>query len=319
MTWAADAVANPDPGELAASGCTFIGRYLGTAFQAYGVTRDYVDACHAAGVGVLLIMEEWGSQFLGGYGAATACAGRMLAAWDALGAPRDGTVIPAVVLVDPNPGVVNGNEGALQDFARGWHDALTGAGFREWTGYGSRYGLDLAAAVAPSMTRRWGVRTWGFADGAADLIQEPNVEAPVARCDYNTVNRPDMGQWGGATPVPPKKKGVPEMWIALAVFLDGVHAFRVGAGGILWEYDRGTLGAYGIPQAALDDANNGGLIMDNLTAKPAHTGGGTAWDALVRMTEHAQGIGTVTPGDCPPGLDDATGPELYEALRPHVQ
>lgn len=207
MVWAADAAGNPDPGELAASDCLFIARYLGTPYQRYGVTREYVDACHAHGVGVGLIAEEWASQFLGGYDTARAACDRAMAAWDALGAPRDGSVIPMVVLVDPSPGAVLGNEQLLLDFARGWDDALTEAGFPEWTGYGSRYGLDLAGEVAPHMTRRWGVGTWGFGerpDGSlpehvpADMIQHGNRAAPVAGCDYNTLFRLDMGQWGGS-------------------------------------------------------------------------------------------------------------------------
>ena len=307
MTWAADAVANPDPGELAASGCTFIGRYLGTAFQAYGVTRDYVDACHAAGVGVLLIMEEWGSQFLGGYGAATACAGRMLAAWDALGAPRDGTVIPAVVLVDPSPGVVDGNEAALRDFARGWHDALTGAGFREWTGYGSRYGLDLAAAVAPSMTRRWGVRTWGFADGAADLIQEPNVEAPVARCDYNTVNRPDMGQWGGgATPPAPDQEARMRPGLFLDPDTGKVYVYDPNNHTKTWLQTPEALATWQAV-ASFDPGQNREIHQNDATR------------ILLADAVDLRATPTSVPGDCPPGLGDATGTELYEALRPHVQ
>lgn len=203
MTWAADAAGDPDPQALAASGCSFVARYVGTAHQRYGVTRRYIDACHAAGVGVGLIFEEWGSQFLGGYQAAVESCARMTAGWDALGAPRDGTVIPMVVILDPSPGAAYGNEGALREFARGWNDALP---FSQFTGYGSRYALDLAAQVAPKMTRRWGVGTWGYgerADGTlppdvgADMIQHGNRGAPVPGCDYNTLLRPDMGQWGG--------------------------------------------------------------------------------------------------------------------------
>lgn len=215
MTWAADAAGNPDPAALAETGCLFVARYVGTPYQRYGVTRDYVAACHDHGVGVGLIFEEWANQFRGGYDAARQSCARMLAGWDALGAPRDGTVIPMVVLVDPSPSAVLGNEDRLRDYARGWDDALTAAGFREWTGYGSRYGLDLAGEVAPHMTRRWGVGTWGFGerpDGSlpehvpADMIQHGNRAAPVAGCDYNTLLRLDMGQWAPAAVSAPRPR-----------------------------------------------------------------------------------------------------------------
>ncbi len=262
--WAADAATNPDPTALAESGCLFIARYVGTAYQRYGVDRTYIDACLANGVGVGLIMQEWASQFLGGYAAAIACGQRMLAGWDRLGAPRDGSVIPMVVMVDPNPGAVPGNEGALRDFARGWHDLLTREGFPEWTGYGSRYGLDVAQSAAPSMTRRWGVGTWGFgergdgslpADVPADMIQHGNRGAPVPRTDYNTLFRLDMGQWGGPAVKPPERKVNDMPYIAVgntpfmraAAYVDG--GFRVGPifGGPPGPAEYGA-----IPQEALD-------------------------------------------------------------------
>jgi hypothetical protein len=216
----------------------------------------------------------------------------MMESWNNLGAPLDGSVIPAVVILDPNPGAAYGAEAELQAFARGWNDHLP---FNEFTGYGSRYSLDLAGQVAPKMTRRWGVGTWGYGESGngslppnvpADMIQHGNLEAPVLGTDYNTIFRVDMGQWGGSSAN--KKKEESYMWIALAVWLDGVHAFKVGAGGILWEYPRDSFGAYGIPQAALDDAHNYGFVLDNLTAKPAWDGVGTAWDRLVRMTKASE-------------------------------
>lgn len=232
--FALDAAGNPDPGAVKGSGAAFVARYVGTAHQAYGVTRDYVAACHAIGLPVALILEEWGSQFLGGYDAAVQACGRMMAGWDDLGAPRDGTVLPMVALVDPSPGAVNGNEGALRGFARGWDDALRANGFREWTGYGSRYGLDLAGEVAPGMTRRWGVGTWGYgerpdgglpADVGADMIQHGNRAAPVPGCDYNTLLRPDMGQWA---PPGPRAATGDDLVAAAATFLGQPYSTAPG-------------------------------------------------------------------------------------------
>ena len=148
--WAADAASDKDPQALKDSDCLFIARYVGTRYQRYGVSRQYIDDCLGVGVGVMLIFEEWASQFLGGYNAARDCCARMMESWNNLGAPLDGSVIPAVVILDPSPSAAYGNEAALQDFARGWNDCLP---FNEFTGYGSRYSLDLAGAVAPKMTR----------------------------------------------------------------------------------------------------------------------------------------------------------------------
>lgn len=278
--WAADAATNPDPNELRDTGCLFIARYVGTPYQRYGVSRDYIDQCLSVGVGVMLIFEEWASQFLGGYNAAIQSCNRMMAAWDALGAPRDGSVIPAVVILDPSPSAAYGNEGALQDFARGWNDALP---FNEFTGYGSRYSLDLAGAVAPKMTRRWGVGTWGYGergDGSlpgdvpADMIQHGNRGAPVARCDYNTIFREDMGQWGG--PAVAKKEDDPFMWGAVVIGLDGrVHAYAVAGSTILYEFG-GAPGAYGIPQEAIDS----GLRLIRVDDKPGVDGWKSGWDRL---------------------------------------
>ncbi len=206
MTWAADAAGNPSPQALKDSGALFVGRYVGTQFQHFGVSRSYIDDCLAVGVGVLLIFEEWSSQFLGGYDVGRQMMNRMHDGWRALGAPD--TIVPAVALVDPNPGAVPGNEQALIDFARGVND---GCWLPEWTGYGSKYGLDVVrnSGVATKQTRRWGVGTWGFGESPsgqlpanvdADMIQHGNISAPVPGVDYNTVLR-DMGHWGEDVPL----------------------------------------------------------------------------------------------------------------------
>lgn len=264
MTWAADAASPKDPGELAGAGCAFIGRYVGTRFQAYGCTRAEIDGYLAAGVGVMLIFEEWASQFLGGLGAGRQMMDRMRASWDALGAPNDGSVIPAIALVDPRPGDVYGHEDALVDFARGIEAGLW---LPEWTGYGSRYGLDVvrSSGVAPRLTRRWGVGTWGFGergDGSlpddvdADLIQHGNRVAPVAGCDYNTMFRPDMGQWGGPTPAPPTptRKGQTMIYADPAK-----HTAILWDGGVITAEYGEPVNEFGIPTAAYDAAKELGL------------------------------------------------------------
>lgn len=280
--WAADAASNPNPQALKDSDCLFIARYVGTAYQRYGVSRDYIDWCHGVGIGVVLIFEEWSSQFLGGYDAAVQCCNRMMVSWDALGAPRDGSVIPAVVILDPNPSAAYGNEGALQDFARGWNDSLP---FDQFTGYGSRYALDLAGEVAPKMTRRWGVGTWGYgerSDGSlpdnvpADMIQHGNIGAPVPGCDYNTLFRTDMGQWGGQGTTP-KKEEDPTMWCAVIV-TDRVHAYAVAGNTILWEFG-GAPGYVGIPQEALDSGLRCVRVDNN--GSPGDSG----WDRLTKASE----------------------------------
>lgn len=206
----ADAAGHPDPWALRQAGYQVIAQYLGTPYQAYGVSRSYVDQCFEAGLGVILIMEEWSSQFLGGYPAAVDSCNRMMAAWDALGAPRDGSVIPHVVLVDPTPSAVYGAEGILQAYAKGWDDALP---FPAWRGYGSKYGLDLAAQVTTKMILPWGVGTWGYGEqwnGAlpdwtgdvADMIQHGNVAGWVGGIDHNSLYRLDLGAWGGQAPGP---------------------------------------------------------------------------------------------------------------------
>lgn len=253
MPWAADAVANPDPALLRSTGCVFIARYVGTPYQAYGVSRGYINACHAAGLGVGLIFEEWASQFLSGYDGARAACNRHMATWDALGAPRDGSVIPMVVLVDPNPGVVYGAEAQLQAYARGWDDALVGQyGFPEWTDYGSKYGSDLARAVAPHLTRRWGVRTWGYQAAYADMYQEPNIAPPVANTDYNSLSRLDMGQWGGEGSGPPPKK----KWSDDMIYVqNGVVALHMQGPVIAAEFGA-PYNTFGVPTAAIDYAGD---------------------------------------------------------------
>lgn len=220
MSWAADAAGHPDPRALKDAGCLFVGQYVGTDYQHFGVSRGYIDACLALDLGVLLIFEEWASQFLGGYPVARQMMARMRAGWDALGAPNDGTVLPAIAVVDPSPGAVPGHEAELRDFVHGIEDALW---LPAWTGYGSRYGLELATGVAPRMTRRWGVGTWGYGerpDGSlppdvpADMIQHGNRAAPVGGVDYNTLFRDDMGQWGGTlVPAPPSRPKENDLYI----------------------------------------------------------------------------------------------------------
>jgi hypothetical protein len=320
---AADAAGHPHPETLRDAGFLFIGQYVGSAHQAYGVSRDYIDWCLSYNVGVLLIFEEWGSQFLGGYGAAIDCCARMMAGWDALGAPRDGTVLPAVVIVDPTPDAVFGNEQAVRDFARGWNDALP---FTEFTGYGSKLGLDLAGEVAPKMTRRWGVGTWGFGergDGSlpesvpADMIQHGNLGSPVPGTDMNTLFRPDMGQWGSAHAVAkPRAFEEDDMFNALIVGIDGlVHAYAVQGTTILYEYPAEPRGAYGIPQAAIDS----GFKIVRLDDKPAPDGQpGTAWDRLLKASQNSQ----VPPGETVEVAatpDNLTTEQLLAELRRRLQ
>ena len=91
---AADAAGHPNPEDLRNAGFLFIGQYVGTEHQQFGVSRNYIDWCLSCDVGVLLIFEEWGSQFLGGYATAVEACVRMMAGWDALGAPATGASSP---------------------------------------------------------------------------------------------------------------------------------------------------------------------------------------------------------------------------------
>lgn len=260
MGWAADAATNPDVAHLKETGCEFICRYVGTRYQAYGVTRDYIDRCVHNGVGVGLIFEEWANQFKTGFDGAVQSCHRMMEGWERLGAPKDGSVIPMVVLVDPAPSAVVGAEDALQAYARGWDYILSEYGFAEWTGYGSKYGLDLAARATSRMTRKWGVGTWGYGERPngslpdhvdADMIQHANKHAPVPRTDYNTVFRPDMGQWGGPV-VQRKQERIYDMYIGWGQTVYGVPlAFLVSGGRVLKTFD-GPSGYLGITQSALD-------------------------------------------------------------------
>lgn len=252
--WAPDAAGHPNPDALAAEGVPFVCQYVGTAYQHYGVSRGYIDDCHARGVGVVLIFEEWSSQFLTGYLGARQSCDRMMAGWDALGAPRDGTVIPHVALVDPTPSAVYGAEGALQDYARGWDDALP---FPQWRGYGSKYGLDLAFGVTRKMLGPWGVGTWGYGEAgngwlppwtsdAADMIQHGNIGAPIPGTDYNTLFRADMGAWGGPSPSPlPEIEETDDMIYAST---DG-HAVHMQGSLIAREFDP-PADQYGVPDSA---------------------------------------------------------------------
>lgn len=267
VAWGADSAGNPDPAALAAAGIPAIGRYLSTPYQRYGVTRGYIDDCHAAGVGVFLIFEEWASQFLGGYPAAVAACARGMEAWHALGAPLDGSVVPHVALVDPTPSAVYGAEGVLQAYAKGWDDTLP---FPRWRGYGSRYGLDLAAQVVTKMELPWGVGTWGYGeagDGSlpdwtgdvTDLIQHGNLPGLVPGTDTNTLYRADLGAWGGPAPAPvpaPLEEGVMERLVKN----DDLPAATETAGngwwyfpptGLPWQVDSGvtvlSIAATGVP------------------------------------------------------------------------
>jgi hypothetical protein len=284
---AADAAGHPDPQALRDAGYLFVGKYVGTAHQAYGVSRAYIDECLAVGIGVLLIFEEWGNQFLGGYEAALASCDRMMRGWDALGAPRDGTVLPAVALLDPSPSAVYGNESQFRDYARGWNDALP---FPEFTGYGSLYAHMLAADVAPKMTRRWGVGTWGYGEGrhgelpdaiafSVEMIQHGNVASPVPNTDHNTLYRADMGQWGGPAPRPKPKDSL--MWVAIIKGLDGlVHAYVCAGATILYELPQQPVSIFNIPQAAIDS----GLHIERVDDKVGPDGR-TAWDRLLTASD----------------------------------
>jgi len=267
----ADAAGHPDPWALKDAGYQVIAQYLGTPYQHYGVSREYIDQCFAAGIGVILIMEEWSSQFLGGYPAAVQSCARMMAAWDALGAPRDGSVIPHVVLVDPTPSAVYGAEGVLQAYAKGWDDVLP---FPAWRGYGSKYGMDLAVAVTTKMLKPWGVGTWGYGESGngslpawtgevADMIQHGNVGGWVPGIDHNSLFRIDLGAWGGPAPATPVEEEHEDM----AYIAVGNHPFLGRCAAIVdggyrnGEFFTGELGPpeYGsIPKTALDWNAQGG-------------------------------------------------------------
>lgn len=314
MTWAADAAGQPNPQALKDAGCTFVGQYVGTAYQHYGVPRWYIDQCHILGLGVLLILEEWSSQFLGGYDAARQMMARMEDGWRELGAPTDGSVIPAIVVVDPNPNAVPGHEGELSAFVRGIEDALWTP---EWTGYGSLYGLQVASGVAKKMTRRWGVGTWGFGESSngalpasthliAEMIQHGNVAAPVEDVDYNTVFRPDMGQWGGATVSAPTKEHF-DMDALLADVGNGQSRIVVKSGPqVLVDLTGAKDPTYGVPSAEL---NYLGVDLGGVKVMAVPPG---KCDEAVLM--HASALAAPASGPCPPGLDDAPNAALINEL-----
>jgi hypothetical protein len=297
MTWAADAAGHPSPQALKDSDCLFVGQYVGTQYQHYGVSRGYIDQCLNIGLGVMLIFEEWSSQFLGGYDTAIQMMNRMHAGWDALGVPNDGSVCPAVALVDPNPGAVPGNEDALRAFARGVNDAC----WLPWfTGYGSRYGLDIAQPDAPKMQRRWGVGTWGFGergDGSlppdvpADMIQHGNRAAPVGGTDYNTLFRLDMGQWGGPATgeddeLNDLERGMlKDVWERTKNMWDGVPGYGVEAWPTVTEEIEQTLAKVN----TLSTGDGGGGGAPDITQVP---------DAeLVAETNRRIAAGTIAPTD----------------------
>jgi hypothetical protein len=216
MSWTAlDSVGQPDPNVARDSGYSFIAAYVGTQYQRYGTTRGYIDRVLGAGLGFWPIFEEWASQFLSGYDVAVQMMGRMRAGWNSLGLPNDGSCCPAIALVDPNPGAVEGNEGALVAFAKGVDDSCW---LPSWAGYGSKYGLDVVRGHVWKMQWRWGVGTWGFGergDGSlpnnvdADMIQHGNKHAQLPGCDENTVFTEWVGQLGGPvtpTPTPQRPK-----------------------------------------------------------------------------------------------------------------
>lgn len=234
---ALDSVGQPDPNDAQANGYLFVAGYIGTAFQRFGTSRPYIDSCLNAGIGFLPIFEEWASQFLGGYAAGVNMMSRMRTTWDWLALPNDGTVSPAIALVDPNPGAVPGNEAALIEFAHGIDDACW---LPSWTGYGSKYGLDVVrgSGVASKMTRRWGVGTWGFGerpDGSmpddvdADMIQHGNRTAALPGCDHNTVFRYDMGQLGGEHDMP--LTDADKEWLTLMVTAQVASLLGINSGG----------------------------------------------------------------------------------------
>lgn len=311
MTWAADAASPKDPAELAATECAFIGRYLGTAYQRYGFSRAEADGYLDHGVGVLVIFEEWASQFLGGFDVAVQMMDRMRLSWHALGIPD--TVIPAIVLVDPSPGAVPGNEGALIDFARGIESRLWTS---EWTAYGSKYGLDVvrASGVAPRLTRRWGVGTWGFGEGPAphgalppgvdaDLIQHGNRAAPVGGTDYNTMLRPDMGQWGGPVSTPPASSHAGRdrmiLYVANAV-IPGHGVGRFMQGNLIVRELTDALNEYGVPISA----SNWRAAVDPTMPIAFLTGpfDSPAWDALQQGHDALLAIPPGVPGEPPEDL-----------------
>lgn len=160
----------------------------------------------------------------------------------------------------------------------------------------------------------------GFSTGDGHTIEAtpPRVQRlPVTRQPWgpNACLLPGIDYTNRGTAPQPQED--PLMWIALAVFLDGIHVFMCSGSTIRYEMDRSNPQApYGIPKAALDT----GLRIERLDDKPAFDGNGTAWDALVRETENAQIRPTVTtvPGDCPPSLDTASLAQLYQALGRYV-
>lgn len=303
------------------AGGLFVAQYVGTSDyhpngQRYGVSRAYIDQCLAVGLGVMLIFEEWANQFLGGYTIARQMMGRMRQGWDALGAPNDGTVIPAVAVVDPDPSRVYGNEQALQEFVHGIEDSLW---LPQWTGYGSRYGLDLAGAVAPRLTRRWGVGSWGYGerpDGSlppdvpADMIQHANAGSPVPATDLNTVFRPDMGQWGGTiTPAPTPTPRPEENDLFIVRNRDTGARTLYTALGVTPDIDEGFSNELQFAGVPYYDVPGG--VADSLgLIHVAHR------RDLVQAVDDAVGY---TPGGgggepCPPGVPDASNDELLAEL-----
>lgn len=232
--------ARPDPAFIKARGYVGAMRYLG--FGSKVLTPAERDRLFAAGLDIGLVWETTATRMDGGYGAGVSDAHTARGQADALGFPSNR---PLYFANDQNRAT-----GAHVDYMRGVHDVL---GVNSGP-YGSTALCDAAAALGCGYG--WKVQTWGPPTGNANLQQMPNVAPDVQGTDVNDVLKPDWGQWHGSGSTTDPTNASPEdemIWLLLHLDGKAFDAYYVAGGYVVRQFG-GGVGAYGVPQSAIDFA-----------------------------------------------------------------
>ena len=197
--------ARPSPGGLSGEGWSFAARYVSDCGCGKNVTKGEADALIAAGVDVVLVWENAGTEAgqAGSFNVGVGHAQRAQAQALAAGMPATRPIYFALDYDAPP-----GDQPNIDAYLDGVASVLG----RERTGLYAGYWPLSRAFDAGKITFGWQTYAWsgGNWDNRAQLRQTLNGITAAGDgncCDEDHNNADDFGQWGVTTPVPPCPAG----------------------------------------------------------------------------------------------------------------
>ena len=184
----------PSPAVTAASGYSFVCRYVSYDTTGKSLSASEAQALIAAGLNIVLVWENSSSEALNGYATGAQSARDAQAMASACGMPA-GRPIYFAVDFDATPG----QQAAIDSYFDGVASVL---GYGRTGAYGGYYPIQRLFNDG-KITWGWQTYAWsgGQWDSRAQLRQTLNgITVDGADCDLDEAWAADYGQWGASTP-----------------------------------------------------------------------------------------------------------------------